>query len=146
MKNWLTEVEEMMSVTSENLHSHYEFVKRIGLFLEENEFEMNQVLVMNEIIQNSFYTDEIEPTISHSVYMDFIVDNVNNVEILFPFNDGSPQLFEIRIIKVNSVSIDNFMGISIYKPIFNDSNLYFDNLLINILNAAIKTADEYGIY
>jgi hypothetical protein len=146
MKNWLTEVEEMMSVTSENLHSHYEFVKRIGLFLEENEFEMNQVLVMNEIIQNSFYTDEIEPTISHSVYMDFIVDNVNNVEILFPFNDGSPQLFEIRIIKVNSVSIDNFMGISIYKPIFNDSNLYFDKLLINIINAAIKTADEYGIY
>jgi hypothetical protein len=146
MKNWLTEVEEMMSVTSENLHSHYEFIKRIGLFLEENEFEMNQVLVMNEIIQNSFYTDEIEPTISHSVYMDFIVDNVNNVEILFPFNDGSPQLFEIRIIKVNSVSIDNFMGISIYKPIFNDSNLYFDKLLINIINAAIKTADEYGIY
>jgi hypothetical protein len=146
MKNWLTEIEEMMSVTSENLHSHYEFVKRIGLFLEENEFEMNQVLVMNEIIQNSFYTDEIEPTISHSVYMDFIVDNVNNVEILFPFNDGSPQLFEIRIIKVNSVSIDNFMGISIYKPIFNDSNLYFDKLLINIINAAIKTADEYGIY
>ena len=146
MKNWLTEVEEMMSVTSENLHSHYEFIKRIGLFLEENEFEMNQVLVMNEIIQNSFYTDEIEPTISHSVYMDFIVDNVNNVEILFPFNDGSPQLFEIRIIKVNSVSIDNFMGISIYKPIFNDSNLYFDKLLFNIINAAIKTADEYGIY
>jgi hypothetical protein len=70
----------------------------------------------------------------------------NNVEILFPFNDGSPQLFEIRIIKVNSVSIDNFMGISIYKPIFNDSNLYFDKLLFNIINAAIKTADEYGIY
>jgi hypothetical protein len=146
MENWLTEIEEMMSITSENLYSHYEFVKRIGLLLEENGMEMNQILVMNDIIQNSFYTDEIESSISHSVFINFIVDEINNVEISFPFNDGSPQLFEIRIIKVNSVSIDNFMGISIYKPIFNDSNLYFDKLLINIIYAAIKTADDYGIY
>jgi hypothetical protein len=146
MENWLTEIEEMMSITSENLYSHYEFVKRIGLLLEENGMEMNQILVMNDIIQNSFYNDEIESSISHSVFMNFIVDEINNVEISFPFNDGSPQLFEIRIIKVNAVSIDNFMGISIYKPIFNDSNLYFDKLLINIIYAAIKTADDYGIY
>ena len=55
MENWLTEIEEMMSITSENLYSHYEFVKRIGLLLEENGMEMNQILVMNDIIQNSFY-------------------------------------------------------------------------------------------
>jgi hypothetical protein len=36
-------------------------------FLEENEFEMNQVLVMNEIIQNSFYTDEIDRLMSFCV-------------------------------------------------------------------------------
>ena len=108
--------------------------------------EMNQILVMNDIVQNSFYYDEIENSISHSVYMDLIVNSINNVEISFPFHDGSPQLFEIRIVRVNDVSIDNFMGISIYKQIFNDSNMYFDKLLLNIIDAAIKTADEYGIY
>ena len=146
MKTWLTEIEDMISISSENLRSHYEFIKSIGLLLENNNMEMNQILVMNDIVQNSFYYDEIESTISHSVYMDLIVNNINNVEISFPFNDVSPQLFEIRIVRVNDVSIDNFMGISIYKQIFNDSNMYFDKLLLNIINAAIKTADEYGIY
>jgi hypothetical protein len=38
------------------------------------------------------------------------------------------------------------MGISIYKDVFNDTNIYFDKILVGIINNLFNILEDNGIF
>lgn len=140
--NWKSELEEMSSSTSDNVKFHYEFVKLIGETVNKDYFNIEQVILVHDILAN---INEEDDQANHMVYMT-VNNNADSLELAFPFDNTSPQRFSVNIIKVNSVVIENFMGINVYKEIFNDTNMYFDLLLIGIINSVIQTINNNEIY
>jgi hypothetical protein len=61
-KKWLSEIEDMISLTQENLQLHYEFIKITGLMLEKEGYNIDQVILLNDVIKSD------EPAL-HMVYM-----------------------------------------------------------------------------
>lgn len=137
-KKWLSEIEDMISSTQENLQLHYEFIKITGLMLEKEGYNVDQVILLNDVIKSD------EPAL-HMVYMSVYKD-ANTIHFAFPYDNTSPQRFSINIIEVNSVTIENFMGISIYKDVFNDTNIYFDKILVGIINNLFNLLEDNGIF
>jgi hypothetical protein len=140
MNNWKEEIKEMLSITNDNLNLHYEFVLIIGELLEKNDFKVDQILLMHDVLKSE------EPS-THLVYMT-LVHNTNTIDLSFPFGNDffGPQRFTVDVVKIDEVTISNFMGINIYKDVFNDSNKYFDTILINTILNLIKILDENGIF
>lgn len=137
-KTWKSEIEEKISLSKEeNLIFHYEFVKNIGDLFEKSEYSIDQIIILDDVISS-----EIS---NHMVFMSLFKDT-NTFEIAFPFDNSSPQRFSVNLIKVNTVQTENFIGISIYKEIFNDISEYFEKILLSVITSVINTIKENQIY
>ena len=135
MKTWKFEVEEMFDKTEDNANQHYQFVKRIGELLENDNYEIDQIIVLNEVLEDDY----------HDVYLT-ATKQANVIELKFIYDNNSPQRFSVNIETIDGVTVSNFMGISFFTDVFNDDNSYFDIILLNSIVNLIKIIDDNGIF
>lgn len=135
MKTWKFEIEEMIDKTEDNANQHYHFVKRIGELLENDNYQIDQIIVLNEVLAEDY----------HDVYLT-ATKITNVIELKFIYDNNSPQRFSVNIESIDGVTVSNFMGISFFTDVFNDDNSYFDIILLNSIVNLIKIIDDNGIF
>lgn len=133
--SWEKEFNDILAISFGSEHYHYDFVKCILKLLESNNFNIDQVIMLGEIVNS--YKDMQD----HTVYVTLSYNN-KTMEIAFPYDNLGPQKLSVDITRINDLTLLDFMKISFTKYVVNDINKIYNDILIETFKFYIE---NYGL-